>query len=752
MANNRTLFEQALSKGHSYFWDQRWENAIAEFETAAQEMPKEPASYAGLGDAYLELNKVVDALENYKLAARYSGGNIIYLRKVADAQERLGQMDEAGKTYMAIGEMELSRQRLNEAMDHWHRAIRLEPNLLRAHQRLASVYKRQGAVPNAIREYLAIARILQMQGEADKALQTCQLALQLDPRNAEVLTAIEHIRQGEPLFKDEQTMPKSGLTGLGEAVQRMTLALEDRDWQGKKRMDTAVPVQVARDTAMSQLAERLFSSNAEEAPGNALLSQALDYQRRNMTEEAINAYEKAIAAGVSTNAVHFNLGLLYQDKLRFEAAITAFEHAINDPEYRLASHFSLGECHRARGRVEKAIEHFITVLQIVDMATVQRGQADRLIQLYENLYETLTAQGERDQATGFANSLVQFLSHKGWEDKVKEARSRLNAISSAGMMILGDVLTAGSEHVLESLFLSQEYTRRGMYNSAIEETYRAIQLSPDYLSAHIQLGDILIQQGRREAAAIKYSTIANTYLARDDTNGAITAYEKVVELNPLDVAMRGRLINLLRQHGYIDRALEHYQSVGETYYQLAQVDRARTTYQDALNLVDQSSDPDKWQPRFLRLAADIDMQRFNWKQALTAYRDLRDMEPDDERTAITLVDLYYKVGQPNNAVRALDQYLVQLVRAGRGAKLIGILEDMIQQRPSDANLVDRLVRLYTQQKRRQDAVELLDKLGEAQLEIGDTAAAIITIEKILGLQPPNIASYHQLLAQLRQAS
>ncbi|MCA9976919.1 MAG: tetratricopeptide repeat protein, partial [Anaerolineales bacterium] len=382
MANNRALFDQALSRGHSYYWDQRWEEAINEFEIAAQEMPKEPAPYAGLGDAYLELNKLVEALENYKLAARYSGGNIIYLRKVADAQERLGQMAEAGKTYMAIGEMELSRQRLNEAMDNWHRAIGLEPNLLRAHQRLASVYKRQGTVPNAIREYLAIARILQMQGEPDKALQTCQLALQLDPRNAEILTAIEHIRQGEQLFKDEQLVPKSGLTGLGEAVQRMTMALEDREWQGKKRMDTAVPVQVARDTAMSQLAERLFSGDANEAVSNALLSQALDYQRRNMTEEAINAYEKAIAAGVTTPAAHFNLGLLYQDKLRFEAAITAFEHSVKDSAYRLASHFSLGECHRARGRGEKAIEHFITVLQIVDMGTVQRDQADRLIQLY----------------------------------------------------------------------------------------------------------------------------------------------------------------------------------------------------------------------------------------------------------------------------------------------------------------------------------------------------------------------------------
>lgn len=751
MAGNRTLFEQALARGHSYSWDQRWEEAIKEFEVAIREVSNEPTPYAGLGDAYLELNRLGKALENYKLAARYSGGNIIYLRKVADVQERMGQLSEAGKTYMAIGEMELSRRRLNEAMDNWHRAIRLEPDLLRAHQRLASVYEKQKAVRNAIREYLAIARILQKQGEDEKALQACQLALQLDPRNADVLTAIELLKHGEELFKGENITPAPVSTGsgMGEAVRR----LATRELSGKQEVETAVPVQDAKRMALEQLAERLFEN--EDADLSAMerdgyISQALDYQTRGLVNEAISAYERALAAGVNSTAAHFNLGLLYQDKLRFEDAIREFEIAVKEPEYRLAGHFALGECHRARGRIDKAIEHFITVLKIVDLATVQHNQADRLIELYENLYDSLITKGEQDQATAFANSLVDFLGHRGWEDKVREARTRLDSISNAGMMILGDVLTAGTEQVLESLYLSQEYARRGMYNTAIEETYRAIQLSPEYLPAHIQLGEVLIQQGRRDMAAVKFTTIANTYRARGDINGAINAYEKVVELAPLDLSIRARLIDLLKRHGQIDRSLEHYVAMAEAYYQLAQVDKARAAYAEALKLAPRASAEQNWKVRLLRAAADIDMQRFDWKQALVAYRELRQLEPEDERTAITLVDLYYKVGQPNNAVRELDQYLIQLARSGRGSKVIGILEDMVQQRPSDANLVDRLCRLYAQQKRNQEAVELLDKLGEAQLEAGDTASAVKTIEKILQFGPPNISSYKQLLTQLRQ--
>lgn len=754
MANNRALFEDALARGHSYSWDQAWEEAIDAFQRAIAEIPDEPAPYAGLGMAYLEQNRLQDALENYKLAARYSRGDIIHLRQVADVQERLGLLSEAGKTYNSIGELELNKRRLREAMENWERAVRLEPNLLSPHRRLANVYSRDGATHNAaIREYLAIARILSAQGDQAKAEQAAKLALKLDPRNAEIHTAIEMIRQGES-FIDSSEIPSQAPEALSEVSQQMASTLKGNGAGANGQGQEAVtPVQDARRLALEQLAEEIFNDAPDDTrmlQRATLLSQALDYQRRNMSNEAISAYEQALNAGVDHPAARFNLGLLYQNNLRFDDAIREFQKSVNEHEFRLASHFALGESYRAKGHTDKAIEHFINVLKIVDLGTVQVSHADRLIELYENLADSLITQGEREQATGFANALVEFLSQKGWEDKAKEARGRLDAMSDSGVMILGDVLTAGSSQVLESLYLAQEYTKRNMYDTAIEEIYLAIQFSPDYLPAHLQLAETLGRQGRTEAAALKYSTIADTYKVRDDVNGAIIAYEKVVQLSPLDVSAKGRLIDLLKRHGQIDKALEHYLAMGESQYQLAQVDNAREAYQEGLKLTPRASEPQKWEMLLLRRIAEIDMQRFNWRHALTAYKKLRQLLPEDERTALTLVDLLYKVGQPNNAVVELDRYLKQLVRGGRGAKVSGILEHMVSRRPSDPQLVERLSRLYIQQKKISQAVGILDKLGEAQLDAGETAAAAKTIEKILALKPPNAANYRQLLSQLNQ--
>ncbi len=757
MTQDRARFEQALNRGHSYSWDQRWQEAIGEFTAAVQILPDEPAPYAGLGMAYLELNTLSKALDNYKLAARFSRGNIIYLRKVADVQEQMELLSEAGQTYMAIGEMELSKRRLNEAMDNWHRAVRLEPSLLRAHQRLASVYQRQGATRNAVQEYLTIAQILQGQNEKEKALEACQQALQLDPRNKDILTAAEMIRQGEKIFDSDSpystpTSSSSSLAGLVPAA----VADGDPEWQAAEQASRTVAlVKEARRKAMELLAAKLFSDSDDEESGagqferDHLISQALDSQRREMTVEAIAQYEKAMSRGENSAAAHFNLGLLYQDNLQFDSAIRQFKLA-QDEAYHLARYFSLGESYRAIGQISEAISHFIYVLKTIDLGTVPAAKSANLIKLYDNLEESLTSPDEQEQATDFANALVELLSNKNWQEKVKEARNRVDIISDAGTMILGDVLTAGSARVLESLYLSQEYTRKKMYNTAIEETYHAIQLSPEYLPSHIQLAEVLAKQGRREVAALKFATIADTYRVRNDVNSAALSYERVVELLPLDLSTRMRLIELLKQNGQTDRSLEHQIALGEAYYQLAQADKARESYQTALKLTSSASDEKSWRVRILRLIADIDMQRFDWRQALAAYKELRELDPEDESTATTLVGLYYRVGQAANAVRALDVFLNQLVRSRRSKEVISILEQMVAKQPADANLVDRLSRLYLQQKRHQEAIDLLDKLGEAQLETGNTEGAIKTIGKIVSLNPANVANYQQLISQLRQ--
>ncbi|MCA9962416.1 MAG: tetratricopeptide repeat protein, partial [Anaerolineales bacterium] len=204
MAGNRSQYQEALKLGKTYNAQKEWKKAIGVIRIAIREFPTEPDPYDVLGKACTGLKQWDKALECYKLAARYSRGDISYLNKVADMQERLGQLDEAGRTYMAAGELQLRNNDLDGAISNWQRAVRLEPSLLSAHRRLASVFQRRNNAKAAVREYLAIARILEMRGEKQKALQMCRAAMRIDPDNEDILTAMELIRHGEEALREEE--------------------------------------------------------------------------------------------------------------------------------------------------------------------------------------------------------------------------------------------------------------------------------------------------------------------------------------------------------------------------------------------------------------------------------------------------------------------------------------------------------------------------------------------------------------------
>ena len=217
----------------------------------------------------------------------------------------------------------------------------------------------------------------------------------------------------------------------------------------------------------------------------------------------------------------------------------------------------------------------------------------------------------------FSNALVEFLSTKGWEDKVKESRERLDALTEGGETTsLAEILAVpGSEQLLEALSLTTEYVRREWLDSAVEECYRAIQMAPFFLPAHLHLARLLEKRGQIEAAGTKYVTVAETYRTRGDLKRTMDAFEKAMALAPLDMALRGRLIEMLKRHGEIDRALEHSVALAESYYQLAQIEKARDKYQDALELAPRGNPEKQWTLKILYRIADIDMQRLNWRDA-----------------------------------------------------------------------------------------------------------------------------------------
>lgn len=350
MAKNRARYKEATKRGEAYLQNDQWQEAFGVYRVAIAEFPQSAPAYDGLGQACFGLKQLDRALECYKLAARYSKGDVSYLQKVADVQERLGRLSDAARTYMAVGEVFLRQRELDKAVNHWQRAIRLESSLLGPHRRLAMVYQRQNNIRDAVREYLAIARILQMQGEDKKALQMCRAALRLDPDSPDVITAIGLIRKGAAEYNreeeeeeevEETAAVQTADEDLPAMVRQMARAFESERAPVVPTTKTATALDDARRLAQNQLAEEIFRDEDDDDAGSlsklerdALIGQAMDYESRNQMENAIGCYERAIVGGLRLSAAYFSLGLLYKGGNQPDKATRVLQIAGKDAAYQ----------------------------------------------------------------------------------------------------------------------------------------------------------------------------------------------------------------------------------------------------------------------------------------------------------------------------------------------------------------------------------------------------------------------------------
>jgi tetratricopeptide (TPR) repeat protein len=757
LAGNKKVYDKAVKTGLNFAWEGKWEKALEAYQKALAQMPDDPVIHNYLGLANLELGHLEPALEAYTQASRLAPDDPAPLMRVAEIHTRLGQRRAAADASFSLANIHRRRQDWAEAIQALQETARLQPDHVPSRLAMAEIFSDLGQVQRAVKEYLNLARLLQRQGQIEKAMEQCRRALDLDPRNAEARALGEGLHLGTPASMVASRSAEAG--GLSAAAME----------------EGGSPADMARDKALEELASIPFEETpvgagpevvtlegdavrveAPPRPGlsrpqiDALIAQAIDFQTRGLIDEAIACYTKVIDAGVDRPAAHFNLGLLYQQRLRFEQAISEFKKAVRHPQYSLGSHFALGECFKALGRIDDALEHFVQVLKVVDLGTVRREQADDLIQLYDALADSYIAKGDREKALTFTNSLVEFLSAKGWEDKAREARKRIDSFSDEGIPLsLAEVLaTPNADNLLAAMSLSQEYVKRGALTAATEVCYQAIQSAPTYLPLHLRLAEIFVQDDRVDDAAAKYQAVADLYMVGEETRHAIGVYKRMLRLRPMDVVARSRLIDLLISFGEIDQALEQYLALADGYYQLAQVTKALEKYAEALRLVPRASDEKEWHVRLLRKIADLHMRRANWREAREVYQQLVALTPDDERARLQLIDLNYKLGRTKQADKEVVGMVDYYRSRGESEHLLALLQEAVRLQPQQMALRARLARVYVDAGMRDEAITELDALGELQLEAGLREQAITTVRFIISLKPKNVEAYQQLLSQL----
>jgi tetratricopeptide (TPR) repeat protein len=246
----------------------------------------------------------------------------------------------------------------------------------------------------------------------------------------------------------------------------------------------------------------------------------------------------------------------------------------------------------------------------------------------------------------------------------------------------------------------------------------------------------------------KFNLVAAAYRLRGDNNRAVEILREAIKIAPMDTNLHKSLIELLQEQEAWEPLMNQYIDLADAYYQLADLEAARSTYQVAINLGQRVNIADHQLIHVMHRMAEIDVERLDLRQALRSYEQIRRMDATDERARRALVDLNYRLNDPLSAIRELDGLLRVYARERRANQIIQVLEELVVRYPHDMGLRSRLAAVYGQTNNLPKSVEQLDALAELQLEAGLHSDALVTVRRIVSMNPEHVQDYKRLLQQL----
>lgn len=767
MPGREDVFQKAMNDGHSAAWDQEWGKAASSYRNALQEMPDNPKALNSLGLALFQQSEFDEALQIYKRVTQVTPQDPAPMEKLAQLFERTGHLKEAIDAASKAADLFLNQRDMEKAIENWVHVTTLNPEHALAHSRLAVAHERLGHKAQAVAEYIAVASIIQRTGNMDKTAELINKALNIMPESSEAKQAQTLLRSGQLLPKPLR--PKGGTGPIAMAkVKQLDKPKEPAD----SGLD---PIAEGRQKALTRLAEILFDYTTDDGPSTQArrglqalmrgtgqlnlqqseqskvvlhLGQAIDLQSKGKDSEAADELDNALEAGFNHPALYFDLGMLRSSGDRLETALRHLVHAVKHNDFNLAARLLMGQINQKLGRLQPASIEYLEALKLADATVVPANSADEVRQMYEPLIEAQAAETDEDALKRVCDNINGLLMRKNWRDHLYKSREQMPK-SEMVMPIAEIILQAQSSQVLEAINHVHQLARAGQLRTAMEEAFQALAYAPTYLPLHSLMGDLLVRENHTQEAIAKFTTVATAYSVRGEAAQATKILKRVLQLSPMDMKARTKLIDQLVARGQVDDAIREYIELADIYYRLAELDNARKTYTTALRVVQQFNADRQWNVHILQRMADIDMQRLDWKQAIRVFEQIRTLRADDENARKNLIDLSLRLGQAAQAAAELESYVSYLQTSNNEARVIPFIEEILEERPDEIIITRTLAQAYHKAGRVEDAVAKLDSIAEALLEAGKKDEALVIINQILLMDPPNAEQYRQLLMQLQ---
>ena len=423
--------------------------------------------------------------------------------------------------------------------------------------------------------------------------------------------------------------------------------------------------------------------------------------------------------------------------------IRAYRRAIEESPDNLLLRTDLADLHLNYGLLEDAVVQY---RQIIKRSPQSVGLHHRLVQahLWNDNHEEAAStlmdlasihqqRGEMQDALDTIQTTLSLDPHH-----FLARRQLVNLCTSQGESKLA------AHHLRQ---LAESALTKGNVDEAIDAFSRLMQISDDP-SFQDRLAQVYESQGRTEEALHHYRELTARYTAAQQWEEAASATERIVTLQPDDLATRAQLTELYQRLGLTDRVLEQKYQLASHYLQVDQVAEAASLLEQVL-----ADKPDHQAAR--RSLIDVYLQQNrvdealkqaapltayyaetqNAAEAIVLYGRLIDAQPDNPELRKQLIHFYGMAGDTGSAAEqwlALAQLFCRHEDWQQGVEAYHRVLELDENRPE---IHYQLARLY------------LEKLN-------NTNRALQEYARVYELDPGNtqaMAKYVRILLRLSKA-
>jgi tetratricopeptide (TPR) repeat protein len=146
--------------------------------------------FGKIADHYSKDGFFLKAIAIFKKINKLDPSKLDIYAKLADLYAKQGLAMEAKSQYQVLADYYLKHGDPGNALLIYRKISDLDPNAINVHVKLADLYSQVNKTAEALKEYDRVGRMLLKRGMLDEAVQVFRKALKIDPRNTELVDSL----------------------------------------------------------------------------------------------------------------------------------------------------------------------------------------------------------------------------------------------------------------------------------------------------------------------------------------------------------------------------------------------------------------------------------------------------------------------------------------------------------------------------------------------------------------------------------